>query len=247
MLSAIVLALAEETFMVCCTNPASELRNYVCYLVDMGWDQVLVSMVGQKKGQTPSAKLTAIREEIGDCKRCPLSSGRRTIVFGEGSPEARLMFVGEGPGADEDREGRPFVGRAGQLLNRMINAMGLDRSQVYIANVVKCRPPGNRDPEPVEIQTCLPFLEAQINAISPQVIVGLGRIAVGSLLGRKISLTKTRGSFYYVNGIPFMPTYHPSFLLRKEPERKWKAEAWEDLKKVMAQLDLPIDGRGDPK
>jgi len=245
--SAIALAPREETAMAFCRDPASELRDYLCYLVDMGWDQVFVSRVAQKDRPIPSAKLTAIREEIGDCRRCPLSSGRKTIVFGEGSPEARLMFVGEGPGADEDREGRPFVGRAGQLLNRMINAMGLDRSQVYIANVVKCRPPGNRDPEPVEIQTCLPFLQAQINVISPEVIVGLGRIAVGSLLGRKISLTKTRGSFYYVNGIPVMPTYHPSFLLRKEPERKWKAEAWEDLKKVMAQLDLPVDGRGDSK
>lgn len=178
--------------MAFCRDPGSELRDYLCYLVDMGWDQVFVSGVAQKDEPTPSAKLTAIREEIGDCRRCPLSSGRKTIVFGEGSPGARLMFVGEGPGADEDREGRPFVGRAGQLLNRMINAMGLDRSQVYIANVVKCRPPGNRDPEAVEIQTCLPFLEAQIKAISPEVIVGLGRIAVGSLLGRKISLTKTR-------------------------------------------------------
>ena len=233
--------------MVSCNDPASEFRDYLGYLVDIGWDQVFVSRVAHKEGPTPSAILSAIREEIGDCLRCPLCNGRKTIVFGEGTSDARLMFVGEGPGADEDREGRPFVGRAGQLLNRMIKAMGLDRSQVYIANVVKCRPPGNRDPEPVEIQTCLPFLQAQINAISPQVIVGLGRVAVGSLLGRKISLTKTRGSFYYVDGIPVMPTYHPSFLLRKEPERKWKAEAWEDLKKVMDLLGLPVDGRGDSK
>ncbi len=233
--------------MVSCNEPASEFRDYLGYLVDIGWGQVFVSRDAHKEGPTPSAILSAIREEIGDCLRCPLGNGRKTIVFGEGASDARLMFVGEGPGADEDREGRPFVGRAGQLLNRMIKAMGLDRSQVYIANVVKCRPSGNRDPEPVEIQKCLPFLQAQINAISPQVIVGLGRVAVGSLLGRKISLTKTRGSFYYVDGIPVMPTYHPSFLLRKEPERKWKAEAWEDLKKVMDLLGLPVDGRGDSK
>ncbi len=233
--------------MVIPEDTISELQNYLGYLVGAGYSQVFIPKTIQEENTNSGEMLAAIREEIGDCRRCPLSLGRKNLVFGEGPPTARLMFVGEGPGADEDREGRPFVGRAGQLLNRMIKAMGLDRSEVYIANVVKCRPPSNRDPEPSEIETCFPFLQAQINAISPEVIVGLGRIAVGALLGRKVSLTKTRGSFYHVNGVPIMPTYHPSFLLRKEPDRKWKAEAWEDLKKVMTLLSLPVEGHGDSK
>lgn len=235
-------------------DSAKELRDYLAYLVNTGYSEIFLPVVAQETKQDdvsdePDAgdRLAAIRAQIGDCHRCQLCEGRTNLVFGEGSPNARLMFIGEGPGADEDREGRPFVGRAGQLLTRMIKAMGLERSQVYIANVVKCRPPGNRDPEAVEIQTCLPFLQAQINAISPDVIVGLGRIAVGTLLGKRVSLTKMRGNFHYVNAIPIMPTYHPSFLLRKEPDRKWKAEAWEDLKKVMTLLGLPVDAHGDSK
>lgn len=235
-------------------DSAKELRDYLAYLVNTGFSEIFLPVAAHETKQDdvtdePDAgvQLASIREKIGDCRRCQLCKGRTNLVFGEGSPTSRLMFIGEGPGADEDREGRPFVGRAGQLLTRMIKAMGLERSQVYIANVVKCRPPGNRDPEAVEIQTCLPFLHAQINAISPDVIVGLGRIAAGTLLGRRVSLTKMRGNFHYVNGIPIMPTYHPSFLLRKEPDRKWKAEAWEDLKKVMTLLGLSVDAHGDSK
>ncbi len=222
-----------------------EIRGYIGYLLNTGYSEIVLPALQDSEEPNSSALLASIREEIGDCRRCPLSEGRTNLVFGEGSPLARLMFVGEGPGASEDREGRPFVGRAGQLLTRMIKAMGLERSEVYIANVVKCRPPSNRDPEQSEIEKCFPFLREQIKAISPEVIVGLGRVAVSSLLGRKVSMGRTRGNFEYFDGIPLMPTYHPAFLLRKEHERKWKAEAWEDLKKVMAILDLHADGHGD--
>ncbi len=160
-------------------------------------------------------------------------------MFGEGNPKARLMFVGEGPGADEDRQGKPFVGRAGQLLTKMIRAMGFDRSEVYIANIVKCRPPGNRDPEPLEINTCLPFLKSQIATVKPRVLVALGRTATCSLLSTKESLSALRGRFHDLDGIPLMPTYHPSFLLRKEADRRYKGEAWEHLQKVMALLESP--------
>ena len=222
-----------------------EIRDHIRYLVNTGYSEMALPLRQDSHDPDSASLLASIRKEIGDCQRCPLSKGRTNLVFGEGAPTARLMFIGEGPGADEDREGRPFVGRAGQLLTRMIKAMGLDRSEVYIANVVKCRPPGNRDPEQFEIETCFPFLQAQIEAISPEVIVGLGRVAVSTLLGRKISMTRIRGNLQDVNGIPLMPTYHPAFLLRKEPDRKWKAEAWEDLKNVMALLDLDADRYGD--
>lgn len=222
-----------------------EIRDHIRYLLNTGYSEMALPSRQDSHDPDSASLLASIRNEIGDCHRCPLSKGRTNLVFGEGVPSARLMFIGEGPGADEDREGRPFVGRAGQLLTRMIKAMGLDRSEVYIANVVKCRPPGNRDPEQFEIETCFPFLQAQIEAISPEVIVGLGRVAVSTLLGRKISMTRIRGNLQDVNGIPLMPTYHPAFLLRKEPDRKWKAEAWEDLKNVMALLDLHADGHGD--
>jgi len=195
--------------------------------------------------QPEKSDLEKIREDLGDCTRCPLHKGRLKIVFGEGHPRASLMFVGEGPGADEDRQGRPFVGRAGQLLTKMIQAMGLDRSEVYIANVVKCRPPENRDPLPEEIATCFPFLEAQITAVAPRIIVALGRVAAGTLLGVKSSLSDLRGRFHDRKGVPVIPTYHPSFLLRQESDRRWKAEAWSDLKKVMELLGLPIRRAGD--
>lgn len=200
----------------------------------------------EPQGEKPGLKeLEAIRRELGDCVRCKLHEGRTNIVFGEGDPNARLMFVGEGPGADEDKQGRPFVGRAGQLLDKMISAMTLDRSEVYIANVVKCRPPGNRDPQADEIATCLPFLEAQIEAIEPKVIVALGRVSACVLLGTRKALGQLRGRFHYPGEIPIMPTYHPSFLLRYQGDRKWKANAWSDLKQVMAMLDMPIPRIGE--
>jgi uracil-DNA glycosylase len=185
--------------------------------------------------QRPAA-LQAIRDLIGDCTRCPLAyAGRRTIVFGDGNPNARLMFVGEGPGADEDASGIPFVGKAGQLLNNMINAMGLKREQVYIANIVKCRPPANRTPEPVEANTCSPFLLEQIDVIRPEVIVALGGTAATYLLGVKQSLGSLRGTWHSCRGAKVAVTYHPAFLLRDPTQ---KGEAWKDLQRVMAELGL---------
>jgi DNA polymerase len=190
--------------------------------------------------RTPAADkagaLLALREEIGDCTRCPLAyAGRRSIVFGDGDPNARLMFVGEGPGADEDTSGIPFVGKAGQLLNNMIQAMGLKREQVYIANIVKCRPPNNRVPEPVEAQTCDPFLLRQIDIIQPQVIVALGATAAMYLLGVKQSLASLRGQWHTCRGARLAVTYHPAFLLR---DPRQKGEAWKDLQMVMAEMGL---------
>ena len=212
-------------------------RRYLQFQVNLGFREMLIP-------RDDKSSLEAIRAELGDCVRCPLHKGRRNIVFGEGNPHARLMFIGEGPGADEDRQGKPFVGRAGQLLTRMISAMDLERSQVYIANVVKCRPPENRDPEAIEIRTCFPFLEAQIAAISPDVIVSLGRIAACTLLETRESISKLRGRFHDRKGVPVMPTYHPSFLLRQESDRRFKAEAWSDLKKVMELMGLQVSRTG---
>lgn len=215
----------------------SQIRAYLQYQVDSGYGKVILP-------QSDRRTLERVRQELGECTRCPLHKTRQQIVFGEGDPRAQLMFVGEGPGAEEDRQGRPFVGRAGQLLTKMIQAMGLERNGVYIANVVKCRPPENRDPLPMEIGTCLPFLEAQIGVIAPRVIVALGRVAAGTLLNAKGSLSELRGRFHDRGDIPVMPTYHPSFLLRQEPDRRYKAEAWSDLKKVMELLGLSREQTG---
>lgn len=188
------------------------------------------------------AALEAIREEIGDCTRCPLAyAGRHKIVFADGDPNARLMFVGEGPGADEDMQGLPFVGKAGQLLNNMIAAMGLKRQQVYIANIVKCRPPGNRVPEPVEANTCTQFLLKQIDVVQPEVIVALGSTAATYLLGVRRSMAALRGSWYRCRGAKLAVTYHPAFLLR---DPRQKAEAWKDLQMVMKELGLKVPARG---
>ena len=185
--------------------------------------------------QDKAAALAAIREEIGDCTRCALSRGRHTIVFGDGDPHARLMFVGEGPGADEDAQGLPFVGRAGQLLNNMIGAMGLRRDQVYIANIVKCRPPQNRVPEPEEANTCAPFLFRQIDVIQPEVLVALGSTAATYLLGAKSPLSALRGRIHHARGVKLIVTYHPAYLLRDPRQKK---EAWADLQIAMRELGL---------
>ena len=183
-----------------------------------------------------AAALQVIQEEIGDCTRCPLAyAGRHKIVFGDGAPTARLMFIGEGPGADEDMQGLPFVGKAGQLLNNMIGAMGLKREEVYIANIVKCRPPGNRVPEPVEAQTCSQFLLRQIDVVRPEVIVALGSTAATYLLGVRKSLSALRGRWHSCRGAKLVVTYHPAFLLR---DPRQKAEAWRDLQMVMAEMGL---------
>jgi DNA polymerase len=187
------------------------------------------------------AALRAIHDEIGDCSRCPLAyAGRHKIVFGDGSPTARLMFVGEGPGADEDMQGLPFVGKAGQLLNNMIGAMGLARAEVYIANIVKCRPPGNRVPEAGEANTCSQFLLRQIDVLQPEVIVALGATAATYLLGVKQSLNSLRGRWHRCRGAKLAVTYHPAFLLR---DPRQKVEAWKDLQLVMRELGLTPPAR----
>ncbi len=184
----------------------------------------------------PAASLRLIREDIGDCTRCRLhKQGRKQIVFGVGNPKADLMFIGEAPGADEDQQGEPFVGRAGQLLNNMIKAMGIRREDVYIGNIIKCRPPGNRTPERDECETCSPFLMRQIEAIHPKALVALGAVAAKTLLAINAPMTELRGRWYDFRGTKLAVTYHPAFLLRDPRQKK---EAWKDLQMVMTELGL---------
>ena len=178
--------------------------------------------------------LDDIRRDLGECTRCKLHAGRTTLVFGVGNPDADLVFVGEGPGRDEDLQGVPFVGRAGQLLTKIIASIGLTRDEVYIANVVKCRPPGNRNPEPDEVQICEPFLFRQLDRIRPRVVVALGAFAVRTLLGTSQAISRLRGQVYDYRGAKLVPTFHPAFLLRS-PDRK--RDVWEDMKRVRALLD----------
>jgi uracil-DNA glycosylase family 4 len=221
--SAVAVAVEENIFEVVATKPEQGVSD-------------------------PAKALKIIREDLGDCTRCPLhKQGRKQIVFGVGNPNAELMFVGEGPGADEDQQGEPFVGRAGQLLNNMIRAMGITREQVYIANVVKCRPPGNRTPEREECDTCSPFLMRQIAVIKPKVVVALGAVAAKNLLAMNASMAQLRGRFYDFKptgvrssdpnwqGCKLAVTYHPAFLLR---DPRQKGEAWKDLQMVMWELGL---------
>lgn len=186
----------------------------------------------------PPVSLESLRAEIGDCRRCKLCERRTQIVFGVGNPHARLMFVGEGPGEDEDKKGEPFVGRAGQLLTEIITrGMGVSRADVYIANVVKCRPPGNRNPEPDEIAACEPFLLRQIDAIAPEVIVALGKFAAQTLLRTSTPISKLRGRWAEFRGRKLMPTFHPSYLLRNPADKKL---VWEDIQLVMQELGIPL-------
>lgn len=229
------------------TGASGPLVRWIEHLRDLGVAEIAVPPARRASaapsptrpradGADPAAGLRTIREELGDCTRCKLCHGRTNLVFGVGDPRARLMFVGEGPGADEDAKGEPFVGRAGQKLDEMIRAIGLEREQVYIANVVKCRPPDNRTPEQEEIATCAPFLFRQIETISPAVIVALGSPAAKTLLGTREGITKIRGNWGAFRGIPVMPTFHPAYLLRaytKENRRK----VFEDLKAARARLD----------
>jgi DNA polymerase len=191
-----------------------------------------LAVIGDK-----NAALNAIRADIGDCTRCRLSKGRKNIVFGVGNIDAEIMFVGEGPGADEDEQGEPFVGRAGQLLNNMISAMGIKREDVYIANVVKCRPPGNRTPERDECDTCGPFLMQQIETVKPKIVVALGAVAAKYLLGINDSMTNLRGRIYDFKDTKLAVTYHPAYLLR---DPRQKAEAWKDLQMVMKYLGMKV-------
>jgi uracil-DNA glycosylase len=191
--------------------------------------------------QDPVQALRAIREDLGDCTRCKLhQQGRKQIVFGVGNPRADLMFIGEAPGADEDTQGEPFVGRAGQLLTNMIKAMGLTREDVYIANIIKCRPPGNRTPERDECETCSPFLMRQIGVVKPRVVVALGAVAAKTLLAVSAPMMQLRGCWFDFKGTKLAVTYHPAFLLRDPRQKK---ETWKDLQMVMKELGLPLPSK----
>ncbi len=226
-------------------------RKATAVAVPRAIDENIFDVIALKPEQSvsdPVKALKIIREDLGDCTRCVLhKQGRKQIVFGVGNPKAELMFVGEGPGADEDAQGEPFVGRAGQLLNNMIKAMGISREQVYIANIVKCRPPGNRTPEREECETCSPFLMRQIAVVKPKVIVALGAVAAKTLLAMSASMMQLRGRFYEFkpagvrsndpnwDGCKLAVTYHPAFLLR---DPRQKGEAWKDLQMVMKELRM---------
>jgi uracil-DNA glycosylase len=203
--------------------------------------RLYLATVGLDEGFWPASRppaaggVEAVREGMGECRRCPLCESRRNLVFGAGDPRAAVVFVGEAPGQEEDERGEPFVGAAGKMLTQIIAAMGLDRGQVYICNVLKCRPPGNRNPLPSEVAACSPFLLEQLEAISPRVIVSLGTFATHALLATDARISTLRGRFHDVGGVPLMPTFHPSYLLRN-PEAK--REVWQDIQKVMGLLGL---------
>lgn len=214
----------------------ADLKDYLEYLRGMGIETIPVSgtkatVLSSTLSSLPTNVLTLeeIRRELGECHRCKLHHTRRTLVFGEGNAKATLMFVGEGPGYDEDVQGKPFVGKAGQLLTKIIQSINLQREEVYITNIIKCRPPQNRNPEPDEIECCQPFLLKQIRAIQPNIICALGTFAAQTLLKTDAKITVLRGKFYELTGIKVLPTYHPAYLLRN-PERK--REVWEDMKKI---------------
>ena len=228
----------------------TELRAYLSWVAERGDRMVafeaprpVVPEPGRPEpdipmpGKLPVVSLESVREEMGECTRCKLHKGRTNLVFGVGNPKARLMFVGEAPGEDEDKKGEPFVGKAGQLLTRMIEAMGLRREDVYICNTVKCRPPNNRNPEPDELASCEPFLKGQLAAVQPEAIVTLGKFAAQALLRDETPISRLRGTWREYEGIPVMPTFHPAYLLRSPQE---KGKVWDDLQKVMKKLGLEL-------
>ena len=206
-------------------KPVLETQGYPVFQDEMGY----------------FTSLEELRTFIGECQACKLSTGRNHLVFGEGAPDARLVFIGEGPGKDEDLAGKPFVGEAGAMLTRIIQAMGLQRDQVYICNVVKCRPPNNRDPEKDEIRACMPILKQQLHIIKPDVICTLGRIAAQELLGYEFRITRERGKWYAYIKIPLMPTYHPAYILRNPSRaRELKGQVWKDIQEIMKHLGLEV-------
>ncbi len=193
----------------------------------------------------PARPLSVVAAEAKGCTKCGLAATRTNVVFSRGNPAAKICFIGEAPGADEDEQGLPFVGRAGQLLDKMIRAMSLDpEKDVYVCNIIKCRPPGNRRPEPVEVETCIPYLHEQIAIVAPKVIVAMGNTAASALLGSTLGITKMRGQWKLYRGrVPVMPTYHPSYLLRPSPQQvESKRQAWEDLQAVMKELGIARPG-----
>ncbi len=215
---------------------SGDLVEWVAYLQEIGIRDLDTAPRKAAPSGARAEALAVIREDLGECTRCKLHAGRNKIVFGVGNPDAKLMFVGEGPGAEEDARGEPFVGRAGKKLDEMITSIGLSRSEVYIANIVKCRPPKNRDPERDEIETCLPFLTRQIEAIAPRVIVALGSPAAKTLLNTSTGITRLRGQWHEFSGIPVMPTFHPAYLLRVYT-RENRMRVWDDLKAAKARID----------
>jgi len=216
-----------------------DVKRMLEYYQALGFDSLPLSLKSHPGANTGTALsrndgLLNLREEIGDCHLCKLSSGRKNIVFGAGNPDARIMFIGEAPGKDEDLQGLPFVGEAGMLLTKLIEKMGFKRDEVYIANIIKCRPPMNRDPEEDEILSCRAFLDKQIEVIAPEFIITLGRIALMTLMNNsKIRITAARGNFFEYKGVPVMPTFHPAYLLRN-PKDKWLT--WADVQKVMERM-----------
>ncbi len=229
-MSEIVSAEAEEL-----RELIQQVRSHLRHQQVVGVDRLNVAWP-ERQGVLAERTLTLnqVREELGECTRCKLHKGRKHIVFGVGDPNAWLIFVGEAPGADEDDQGEPFVGRAGQLLTRIIMAMKLTREQVYICNIIKCRPPGNRNPEPDETASCEPFLIGQLQAIKPKLICALGNFATQILLRTKEPISKLRGRFHSYQGIPVLPTYHPAYLLRNPHEKK---TVWEDMKLLQREYE----------
>ncbi|MBW1770249.1 MAG: uracil-DNA glycosylase [Deltaproteobacteria bacterium] len=211
-----------------------DLKAYLQYMKGLGYSGVALSensvriLEGWNKGGVAET-LDTIQVDLGACQRCKLHKGRKHVVFGVGNPRARLAFVGEGPGYEEDMQGEPFVGKAGQLLTKILRAIGLTREDVYICNIIKCRPPGNRNPEPDEIAACIPFLRRQLRAIGPGLICALGSFAAQTLLATKTPISRLRGNFYTYEGSSLLPTYHPAFLLRNPAK---KADVWEDMQKL---------------
>ena len=222
-----------------------EIKDALEFYQALGYERMPVRL--RADGRRPvignkESAMALLREEIGDCRKCKLSQKRTHIVFGEGNPDARLMFIGEAPGREEDVQARPFVGEAGMLLTRLIEKMGLKREEVYIANIVKCRPPMNRDPEKDEIQQCREFLERQIDIIRPDIIMSLGRIAASVLMGNeKLKITAIRGKIFDYRGIPLVPTFHPAYLMRN-PKDKWLT--WNDAQKVLERLERSRQDQG---
>lgn len=212
---------------------ASALRKRIELERLLGVDALMLGPLLQPAGGSEEAELAAVAEQVAVCSGCGLHKERTHTVFARGNPQAELMFIGEAPGREEDLQGDPFVGPAGKLLDRMIAAMGLQRGEVYVANILKCRPPNNRDPRPDEIEACYPFLKRQIELVAPRVICTLGRPASNTLLQTSASMGSLRGRWHSFNGIRLMPTYHPAYLLRSPGQKR---KAWEDLKLIMAEL-----------
>jgi DNA polymerase len=212
----------------------SQLQGYLRFHKNMGLDRIPTLIKESSVPPVPHLSLLEVEQELGDCRRCKLHQGRHHIVFGAGNEKAKLVFIGEAPGYDEDMQGKPFVGKAGQLLTKIIQSIGLTRDEVYLTNVVKCRPPGNRNPEPDEIASCEPFLIRQLEAIQPKLICALGNFAAQTLLKTKAPISSLRGRFYKYKNIQLMATFHPAYLLRNPQDKRL---VWEDMKALRREYD----------